>query len=57
MLLGTPSPSSAFPVHAKLSPYRPMTKEGGFVLSPNPMSGNMYTLGDGVFDFKRTRTK
>jgi len=57
MLLGTPSPSSAFPVHAKLSPYRPMTKEGGFLLSPNPMSGNMYTLGDGVFDFKRTRTK
>lgn len=39
------------------SSYLPQTGPDGFVLSPNPTSGNIYTLGDGVFDFKRTRTK
>ncbi|MHC4356994.1 MAG: hypothetical protein ACYTE3_14390 [Planctomycetota bacterium] len=37
-----------------ISSYLPMTGDDGFVFSPEPLSGNTYSLGDGVFDFKRT---
>jgi hypothetical protein len=37
-----------------ISSYLPMTGDDGFVFSPEPLSGNTYTLGSGVFDFKRT---
>ena len=37
-----------------ISSYMPMTGDDGFVFSPEPLSGNTYSLGDGVFDFKRT---
>ena len=40
-----------------ISSYLPMTGDDGFVFSPEPLSGNRYTLGNGVFDFKRTRSK
>jgi hypothetical protein len=41
-----------------ISSYMPMTGDDGFVFSPEPLSGNRYTLPNkGVFDFKRTRTK
>ena len=38
-----------------ISSYMPMTGDDGFVFSPEPLSGNKYTLWNkGVFDFKRT---
>lgn len=37
-----------------ISSYMPMTGDDGFVFSPEPLSGKTYTLGNGVFDFKRT---
>jgi len=37
-----------------ISSYLPMTGDDGFVFSPEPLSGKTYTLGSGVFDFKRT---
>jgi len=40
-----------------ISSYLPMTGDDGFVFSPEPRSGNTYSLGNGVFDFKRTRSK
>ncbi|MDH4239908.1 MAG: hypothetical protein OEW48_10120 [Phycisphaerae bacterium] len=41
-----------------ISSYMPMTGDDGFVFSPEPLSGNKYTLwNNGVFDFKRTGTK
>jgi len=40
-----------------VSSYLPMTGDDGFVFSPEPLSGNTYSLGDGVFDFKRTINK
>ena len=40
-----------------VSSYLPITGEDGFVLTPEPMSGNNYTLGNGVFDFIRTISK
>jgi len=40
-----------------ISSYLPMTGDDGFVFSPEPLNGNTYTLGNGVFDFKRTRSK
>jgi hypothetical protein len=40
-----------------ISSYLPMTGDDGFVFSPEPLSGKTYTLGSGVFDFKRTQSK
>jgi hypothetical protein len=40
-----------------ISSYLPMTGDDGFVFSPEPLNGNTYSLGTGVFDFKRTRSK
>ena len=41
-----------------ISSYMPMTGDDGFVFSPEPLSGNKYTLpNNGVFDFKRTTSK
>ena len=41
-----------------ISSYMPMKGDDGFVFSPEPFSGNKYTLpNNGVFDFKRTTTK
>jgi len=42
-------------VYIPISSYLPQSGDDGFVFSPNPMSGNRYTLGSGVFDFQRTR--
>jgi len=44
-------------IYIPISSYLPMTGDDGFVFSPEPRRGNTYTLGDGVFDFKRTRKK
>jgi len=44
-------------IYIPISSYLPMTGDDGFVFSPEPRSGNTYTLGNGVFDFKRTRSK
>jgi len=43
-------------IYIPISSYLPQTGDDGFVFSPNPRSGDTYTLGDGVFDFKRTRS-
>ena len=42
-------------IYIPISSYLPMTGDDGFVFSPEPLRGNTYTLGNGVFDFKRTR--
>lgn len=39
-----------------ISSYMPMTGDDGFVLSPEPLNDNTYTMS-WVFDFKRTRSK
>jgi len=39
-----------------ISSYLPMTGDDGFVFSPDPMGGKTYSLGNRVFDFKRTRS-
>ena len=41
-------------IYIPFSSYLPQSGDDGFVFSPNPGSGNTYTLGNGVFDFKRT---
>jgi hypothetical protein len=40
-----------------ISSYLPETGDDGFAFSPDPKSGDTHTLGNGVFDFKRTRSK
>ena len=41
-----------------ISSYLPMTGDYGFTFSPEPLCGNKYTWpNNGVFDFKRTKTK
>ncbi len=40
-----------------ISSYLPVTGDDGFVFSPEPLNGNTYSLGTGVFDFKRTISK
>lgn len=42
-------------IYIPVSSCLPQTGDDGFVFSPNPKSGGTYTLGNGVFDFKRTR--
>ena len=41
-------------VYIPISSYLPMTGDDGFVFSPEPLNGSTYSLGDGVFDYKRT---
>ena len=44
-------------IYIPISSYLPQTGDDGFTFSPDPKSGDIYTLGNGVFDFKRTRSK
>jgi hypothetical protein len=44
-------------IYIPISSYLPLTGDDGFEFIPNPLRGNKYTLGDGVFDFKRTIRK
>ncbi len=41
-------------IYISISSYLPWPGDDGFEFTPNPLSGNKYTLGEGVFDFKRT---
>ncbi len=44
-------------IYIPISSYLPKTGDDGFLFSPEPLNGNTYRLGNGVFDFKRTRSK
>jgi hypothetical protein len=44
-------------IYIPISSYLPETGDDSFVFSPNPMTGDTYTLGNGVFDFKRMASK
>jgi len=44
-------------IYIPISSYLPSPGDDGFEFTPNPKTGNTYTLGDGIFEFKRTRTK
>jgi hypothetical protein len=44
-------------IYLPISSYLPQTGDDGFTFSPDPKSGDIYTLGNGVFDFKRTRSE
>ena len=44
-------------IYIPISSYLPEPGDDEFEFTPNPKTGNTYTLGDGVFEFKRTRTK
>lgn len=37
-----------------VSSYLPQDGIDGFTLHPNPIKGNQYHLGDGIFDYQRT---
>ena len=37
-----------------VSSYLPMDGIDGFTFHPNPIKGNQYHLGDGIFDYQRT---
>jgi len=41
-------------IYIPISSYLPMDGIDGFTLKPNPLKGNQYHLGDGIFDYKRT---
>ena len=41
-------------IHIPISSHMPMDGIDGFTLHPNPMKGNRYYLGDGIFDYQRT---
>jgi hypothetical protein len=43
-------------IYIPISSYLPHTGDDGFEFSPNPQNGNTYTMGNGVFDFKRTKS-
>ena len=40
-----------------VSSYLPKSGDDGFVFRPNPKSGKTYSIGDGVFDYTRTKSK
>ena len=44
-------------IYIPISSYLPEPGDDGFEFTPNPRTGNTYTLGNGIFEFKRTRTK
>ena len=41
-------------IYIPVSSYLPMDGVDGFTYKPNPLKGNQYHLGDGVFDYQRT---
>jgi hypothetical protein len=41
-------------IYIPVSSYLPMDGDDGFVFQPNPLKGNQYHLGDGIFDYQRT---
>ena len=40
-------------IYIPVSSYLPMDGIDGFTFQPNPMKGNQYNLGDGIFDYQR----
>lgn len=40
-------------IYVPESSYLPMSGDDGFTFSPNPLNGNTYNSGNGVFEFKR----
>ena len=44
-------------IYIPISSYLPEPGDDGFEFTPNPKTGDTYTLGNGIFEFKRTRTK
>lgn len=44
-------------IYIPISSYLPMSGDDGFVFSPNPWKADRYTLGSGIFDFERKRSK
>ncbi len=41
-------------IYIPVSSYLPMDGVDGFTYEPNPVKGNKYYLGDGIFDYQRT---
>ena len=41
-------------IYIPISSYLPEPGDDGFEFTPNPKTGNTYTLGNGIFEFKRT---
>ena len=41
-------------INIPVSSYLPMDGVDGFTFQPNPLKGNQYHLGDGIFDYQRT---
>ncbi len=41
-------------IYIPISSYLPMTGDDGFTFSPEPKNGNTYSLGTGIFEYKRT---
>lgn len=41
-------------IYIPVSSYLPMDGIDGFTYKPNPLKGNRYYLGDGIFDYQRT---
>jgi len=40
-------------IYIPISSYLPMDGVDGFAYKPNPLKGNQYHLGDGIFDYQR----
>ena len=40
-----------------ISSFLPQSGDDGFQFTPNPRTGDTYSLGSGIFDFKRTTSK
>jgi hypothetical protein len=40
-------------IYIPVSSYLPMSGDDGFTFTPNPLKGNTYDTGDGIFDFQR----
>src|SRR4030042_7069907 len=41
-------------IYIPISSYLPQSGDDGFQFTPNPLTGNTYSLGSVVFDFQRT---
>ena len=44
-------------INIPVSSYLPIDGVDGFTFQPNPLKGNQYHLGDGIFDYQRTINK
>lgn len=44
-------------IYIPVSSYLPQSGDDGFEFTPNPWSGNTYTLGNGIFEFRRALAK